>query len=100
MKKITKVFMLFAALTLGALATANAQIVVRVRPSRPAVVVTRPAQPSPRHVWVDEEWVPRGHRYVWHGGYWTKPPHRNAVFVPGHWDHHERGEVWVKGYWK
>lgn len=100
MKKTTKLLMLLALLTLGALASANAQIIVRVRPARPAVVVERPVAPSPRHVWVEEEWVPHGDHYVWHGGYWALPPRRHAVYVPGHWDRRGEGEIWIKGYWR
>ena len=48
------------------------QIVVRARLGRPhAVVVARPSRPTPRHVWVSEEWVPSGGTYVYKEGYWA-----------------------------
>ncbi|MFT4031064.1 MAG: hypothetical protein QM669_01465 [Siphonobacter sp.] len=99
MKTFVKIFLLYSALMLTGFLS-EAQIVVRVRPTRPAVVVRRPAAPSPRHVWVEEDWVPRGRRYTWHGGYWVTPPRPRAVWVPGHWEGRRRGQVWIQGYWR
>ena len=101
MKKITKVLMLLAATSLFAVASSNAQIIVRVRPHRPgpAVVVRTPA-PSPRHVWVDEEWTPNGREYAYHPGYWAMPPHPRAVWISGHWAHRRGGSVWIPGHWR
>ncbi len=78
----------------------QAQVVVRVRPSRPKVVVVAPAPPSPRHVWVEEDWTPRGRSYVWHGGYYVEPPRPAAVWVPGHWAPRRHGYVWIRGHWR
>jgi len=80
---------------------ASAQIVVRVRPPRPHIVVTsRPVAPSPRHVWIDEDWEPNGAEYRWHGGYWAEPPRPRAMWVPGHWRHAHRGYIWIGGHWR
>ena len=76
------------------------QIVVRVRPPRPTVVVARPVAPSPRYVWVEEDWVGAGDHYRWNGGHWMAPPRPRAVWVPGFWRHSRRGEIWVTGYWR
>lgn len=100
MKKIAKVFVLAAALTIGITAASQAQIVVRVHPRRPHVVYHRTPAPSPRHIWVEEDWTPRGRGYAWHGGYWAAPPHAGAVYVPGHWEHRRGGEVWISGTWR
>jgi hypothetical protein len=82
-------------------AEASAQIVVRVRPPRPHVVITaRPVAPSPRHVWIDEDWEPNGTEYRWHGGYWIEPPRPRAVWVPGHWRHNRHGYIWIRGHWR
>ncbi|MFI5141798.1 MAG: hypothetical protein ACHQII_05535 [Bacteroidia bacterium] len=97
MKK-NAVKLLFAALFFGASLTASAQIYVRVRPIIPVVVVT--AQPSPEHVWVNEDWNEDNGAYVYGGGYWASPPHRGYHYREGHWDHHEtRGDHWVRGDW-
>ncbi len=83
-----------------AAADAQAQIIVRVRPARPKVVVARPVAPSPRHVWVEEEWAPAGAGYQWRGGYWAAPPRERAIWVPGHWTGRRRGYTWVPGHWR
>ena len=80
---------------------AEAQITVRVRPPRPNVVITnRPPAPSPRHVWVDEDWRVRGRSYRWHGGYWQRSPRNGAMWVPGRWVHRRGGERWIPGHWR
>ena len=98
MKKVNRVLLLLlVALFSGALAT-NAQIVVNIRPERPHY--QRVVAPTPRHVWVEEEWEPRGGGYVWAGGHWVLPPRPHAVWIPGHWKRHPRGWVWIRGHWR
>ncbi|NDC42794.1 MAG: hypothetical protein EBZ77_14800 [Chitinophagia bacterium] len=75
-----------------------AQIVVAVRPVRP--VYTRIAAPTPRHVWIEEEWVPSGGTYIFRGGRWMAPPRPGLVWVTGHWRHRRRGWVWIPGHWR
>ncbi len=99
MKKIASFLILLSVLTLGGNKSFG-QIIVRVRPARPAVVINRPPAPSPRHVWVDEDWQLSGGRYVWHGGYWTAPPRPGAFYVRGHWRNTRRGSIWVPGHWR
>jgi hypothetical protein len=79
---------------------ADAQIYVNIRPPRPRAVVVRPVAPSPRHVWVEEDWAPAGRGYRWRGGYWSAPPRQAAVWVPGHWRHTRRGDMWIPGRWR
>ncbi len=87
--------------TVGIGLSAGAQtIYVKVRPVVPTAVVVRPVQPSPYHVWVAEEWTPRGSGYAYAGGYWAAPPHQGWIWIPGHWKHHEYGEYWVAGHWR
>ncbi len=102
MKKYGRVLMLFSAISLFAVANSKAQeIVVRARMERPrTVVVRRPYRPSPRHVWVAEEWTPSGGTYVYKPGYWVEPPRPGAVWVAGRWRHHHGGYVWVAGRWR
>ena len=98
MKKFVKGLMLASAVTLFAAATANAQLVVKVRPT--AAVVVRGKAPSPRHVWVDDEWVAEGGKYVRRPGHWEVPPHAGGVWVAGRWDKRPGGEVWIAGHWR
>jgi WXXGXW repeat (2 copies) len=79
--------------------TSNGQeLIIRARPPIPHYV--RVAPPSPRHVWIDEEWEPRGGTYVFVGGHWAMPPHPGWHWMPGHWDQRPRGQVWIPGRWR
>ena len=100
MRKITKLMVLAGALSLFAINESKAQeIVVRARMHAPVATV-RPVRPSPRHVWIGEEWAPSGGTYVYKGGYWAEPPHRGARWIPGHWRHSPGGYVWRPGHWR
>lgn len=100
MKTLWKGLVAAVALT-AAVNVSHAQVIVRARLGRPAaVVVKRPPAPSPRHVWVEEDWTPSGNTYVWHGGYWAAPPRPRAVWVPGHWVTRPRGYFWKPGHWR
>ncbi len=100
-KSFIKLFVI-SFFTVGIALSAGAQtIYVKVRPPVPTAVVVRPAQPSPHHVWVAEEWTPRGGTYVYSGGYWAAPPHPGWMWIPGHWKKHTQyGEYWVAGHWR
>ncbi len=98
MKNIKKVlFILAIALTSGAYSS-MAQIYVHVRPPRPVAVV-RIAAPSPRHVWIDEDWQERNGRYEWNGGRWEEPQHPGDRYHAGHWNHNGHGHQWKAGGW-
>lgn len=77
--------------------TAQVEFSVRVRP--PAPVIVRPAPPSPRHVWVNEDWEWRDGRYIFVGGHWIAPERAGAIWRPGHWARRPSGWVWVPGHW-
>jgi len=74
------------------------EVIVTERPVRPHY--ERVVAPSPRHVWIEEEWEVRGGRYVFVGGHWAEPPRPMMIWVPGHWARRPRGEVWIPGHWK
>ena len=98
-KKVLKLAFLLA-LVIGAGSftnTVSAQVYVSVRPVWHPIV--RPVAPSPRHVWIDEEWAWRGGAYVAVGGYWAEPPHPGWIWYPGHWYHGGRGHRWYAGHW-
>jgi hypothetical protein len=78
----------------------NAQVFVKIRPIRPAVVVVKPACPGPNHIWVDGDWRwnPKRNEYVWVDGYWLAPkPGRN--WIAGEWIEGPEGHKWVPGHW-
>jgi len=101
MKKITKILMLAVIASLFAVANSNAQVIIRARltPPRERVVI-RSAPPSPRHVWVGEEWVPNGATYTYAPGHWVIPPRRGGVWIGGHWADRRGGSYWVAGHWR
>ncbi len=99
MRKYVTRIAVFLAIVMAVSFSASAQIYVKVRPTHEIVV--RPPQPSPAHVWIDEEWEPRGGQYAFVGGHWAAPPHPHWIWVPGHWRRHARdGEEWVPGHWR
>jgi hypothetical protein len=97
-KKHLGMFAVVAILVLGASFSSSAQIYVHVRPVAPVVVRTE--RPSPRHVWIGEEWEVRNGAYVHTGGHWAEPPHPGWIWVAGHWAHDGRGHMWKPGHWR
>ena len=97
MKKYFKVALL-SLIVMAVSFAASAQVYVKIRPTVPVIV--RPAQPSRAHVWIGEEWEPRGSEYAYVGGHWDAPPHPGWIRVPGRWRHEGRGEFWVPGRWR
>lgn len=97
MKKIliVSVFLIFASAF-----SANAQVVVKVRPASPKVVVVKPHRPGHAHVWVDGHWrwSKKAHKYVWIKGHWVKRK-RGHKWMPGHWAKTPGGHKWVPGHW-
>jgi hypothetical protein len=98
MKSIKKILLILAILVAGGIYRSDAQVYVRVRPERPHY--ERVVAPSPRHVWIDEEWEPRGGTYTFVGGHWAEPPHPGARWNAGRWKHGHHGYVWVSGRWR
>src|SRR5579863_1486697 len=60
-KKLVKLAFLVMLMVGAGSMSASAQLYVTVRPVWHPVV--RPVAPSPRHVWIDEEWEARGGTY-------------------------------------
>ncbi len=98
MKKVILRSLLALFLITGFTTISNAQrFYVKVQPAEPVVV--RPAQPSPRHVWIEGDWTWQNGTYVHKDGYWTVPP-AGRVWVAGHWSHEAGGYYWVAGHWR
>ncbi|HEY5408891.1 MAG TPA: hypothetical protein VIJ92_17505 [Ginsengibacter sp.] len=100
-KNLLKISFVFIAAVLMQFSS-QAQFVVKVRPNAPVVVRARPVAPSPRHVWIDGEWVWRGNQYVYTEGRWMLPAYRGARWIRGHWKQNPRrgGWYWVPGHWR
>jgi hypothetical protein len=52
-------------------------------------------RPGPDFEWVEGYWYPQGRRWVWHDGYWTRPPYAGAYWVQPYWE----GGRFFEGYW-
>ena len=96
-----KTLILFSSILIFGAYQASSQVVVKVRPNKPTVVVAKPAKHKKGHVWVEGHWRydKKAGKYVWVKGHWKKarPGH---VWVPGHWKEVPGGHEWVPGHWK
>jgi hypothetical protein len=79
--------------------TAQAQIVIKVRPPK-IQVENRGARPSKDHVWVGGYHKWDGNAYGWEKGRWEAPPRPKAVWVAPRYNHTRDGYVFVEGRWR
>ncbi len=99
MKKLIGLFSLLLFLSINTQKT-DAQVVVNVRPARPAVVLSRPAKARRGHTWVAGHWYYNNNsrRYVWRKGHWQR--NRSGYnYVAGRWVACNGGHKWVAGRW-
>ncbi|MGD1846436.1 MAG: hypothetical protein ACFB10_13705 [Salibacteraceae bacterium] len=92
---------LILSLSLLSYQMAEAQVVVKVRPARPAKVKVKPVKVRAGHTWVAGHWKynARRNRYIWVEGTWvrTRPGHR---YQAGRWVAvRGGGHRWVSGVW-
>ena len=78
----------------------NSQVIIKVKPVKPKVVVVKPAKPGPNHIWKDEhwQWNPKKKEYVWIEGHWIKRK-KGKNWIPGHWKKVPAGCKWIPGHW-
>ncbi len=96
-----KILFAFVGLMLLAGVPAQAQVVVKVKPIRPTVVVQRPAKLKAGHIWVEGHWRwdRRAKKYIWVKGHQIQA-RKGFRYVPGRWVSTRRGYKWVPGGWK
>ena len=82
MKNTLRTFTVLA-LLLAPAATTHAQVSfgIRIGEPPPPRAYRVPPQPGPDYVWIEGYNYPQGSRYVWHDGYWTRPPYEGAYWV-------------------
>ena len=97
MKRFQKLLLACAILMSCGAYSGSAQIYVHIRPIGPVII--RSTQPSPRHIWVNEDWRERDGRYEYSGGHWAEPPHEGSRYREGRWKHDRRGDTWKPGGW-
>jgi len=100
MKKILLIVFVFA-MNLWILPDLQAQVIVKVRPRKPDVVIVKTPAPGANYIWIEGhwKWSRRQHQYVWVNGHWEKRRH-HKVWVPGHWAVVPGGYRWVPGHWR
>jgi hypothetical protein len=59
------------------------------------VVRVRPNSPGPGYNWVEGYWYPSNNRYMWHNGYYSRPPYQGAIWVGPRYESHQ----YYQGYW-
>ncbi len=74
---------------------APAPVAVYAPPPAPIVAYAAPA-PGPGYSYVSGYYAPVGPRWVWHGGYWARPPYPHAVWVAPRY----YGRRYYGGYWR
>ena len=79
--------------------TSPAQIIVKVKPARPKIVIAKPAKTKKGHVWIAGHWTVKNKKYIWAKGHWRKVK-RNHSWIAGHWKKVRGGWVWMPGHWK
>lgn len=95
MKKFISALALILVMTAGA----QGQVIVKVKPVAPKVVVVKKVRPAGK-IWIKGhwKWSPRQHRYVWVKGRHMKV-RRNHVWVSGRWKQVRGGWLYVPGRW-
>jgi hypothetical protein len=79
----------------------TAQVIIKVKPNRPKVIIVKPSEVRHGHTWVDGHWrfdKPQ-QKYVWVKGHWKKVKHGHH-WAAGHWNTTTAGHIWVEGHWK
>lgn len=70
-------------------------VVAYAPPPAPVAAYVPPA-PGLGYTWVGGYYAPVGPRWVWHGGYWARPPYAHARWIaPRYYGHR-----WYGGYWR
>jgi hypothetical protein len=72
-----------SALFLGCAGSAGAQISfgIQIGPPPQPRAYKVPAMPARDYEWVEGYWYLQGNKYLWHNGYWTRPPYEGAYWV-------------------
>jgi hypothetical protein len=97
MRNLLKTVVL-ATVLLAPAATANAQVSFGIHIGEPPAprAYRVPPRPGPEYVWVEGYQYPQRGRYIWHEGYWTRPPYQGAYWVE---PYHLRGQYYG-GRWE
>ena len=59
-----------------------------------------PPAPGVDFIWIQGEWVRRGHHWVWVRGYYARRPYGRDHWVAARWQNGPHGWVRVEGHWE
>ncbi|MDQ6759982.1 MAG: YXWGXW repeat-containing protein [Acidobacteriota bacterium] len=59
----------------GTVLSGQVNVGVQIGPPPPPRAYRQRPRPGPDFEWIEGYWHPRGHRYAWHDGYWTRIPY-------------------------
>jgi hypothetical protein len=99
MRQLLKALAISALLLVPA-AAAHAQVSfgIQIGDPPPPRAYRVPPRPGPEYVWVEGYQYPQNGHYVWHNGYWTRPPYQGAYWVaPYYVGGHYYGGRWEDG---
>ncbi|MFT6746066.1 MAG: hypothetical protein ACJAZ2_000404 [Glaciecola sp.] len=101
MKKILKTSLLTLVIVCASFVTGSAQVVVKIKPAKPKVLVIKPAKLKHGHIWRTGHWKwnKKDHKYVWTKAHWVKE-NNGHHWVGGHWVKNSHGHAWTAGHWK
>ncbi len=103
MKRIIIITVITCMLGLFVSVDTISQVIIKVKPIRPKVVLIKAnvPRPGPSYVWIDGhwQWDKRSSSYIWAKGKWVKNK-RNRIWISGHWHKVTGGWKWVPGHWK
>lgn len=92
-------FVVAFVLTAGSVVAAQTHVSVGIQigtpPPQVVYVAPPPPPPEPEVVWVEGYWYPVRQHYMWHDGYYTRPPYAGARWVAARYD----GRMFFEGYW-
>ena len=87
--------LLVSTVFIGASLSAQVPIVIRIGPPPPPVIRIQPVSPGAGYMWIDGYQYPVANRYVWHDGYWTRPPYEGARWQAPRYE----GDSYYVGRW-
>jgi hypothetical protein len=84
-----------------ALAQLQAEVYVPMAPPPPRVEVVPVLPPERIEIehWQPGYWRWNGHAHEWAEGHYVERPRRGAVWIPGRWEQHPQGWVFIQGHW-
>ena len=101
MKQLLRFGMILAICIMGFSIEADAQVIIKVKPIKPTILIVKGKAPHGGMVWIAGGWTwnKRHKKYVWRKGHWVRAK-RGRTWAKGYWVVTDGGHRWVAGRWK